>query len=130
MPQLLSLRTVLRDALDVMSIRIETLLAQMVVSDLDRAEAWYTAVFEGPPGTRPMDGLIEWRLFPHAGVQVFEDADRAGRSTMVVEIGDLEAVAKRLAGVGIEHGDPEPVTVGRVLQLTDPDGNRLVFTGP
>ena len=112
-----------------MSIRIESLMAQMVVSDLERAEKWYTAVFEGQPDARPMDGLIEWQLSPQAGVQVFEDGDRAGRSAVVIGGGELDALARRLTSVGIDVGAPEPVTVGRVLQLTDADGNRLVFTG-
>lgn len=112
-----------------MSIRIEILLAQMIVSDLDRSEAWYATVLEGQPDNRPMAGLIEWQLSPHAGVQVFEDADSAGQSTLVIAVGDLDALAKRLASSGIEHPDPQAVNVGRVLQLTDPDGNQVVFSG-
>ena len=112
-----------------MSIRIENLLAQMTVSDLDRSEARYTAVFEGAPDNRPMAGLIEWQLSLDAGVQVFEDAERAGQSAVVIAAGDLDALAKRLPNSVIEHPNPEPVSVGRVLQLTDPDGNHLVFSG-
>ena len=112
-----------------MGIRIDNLLAQMIVSDLERSEAWYTTVLEGEPGNRPMAGLIEWQLSPHAGVQVFEDAERAGQSAMVIAAGDLDALAKRLARSGIHHLDPQAVSVGRVLQLTDPDGNQVLFSG-
>ena len=112
-----------------MSIRIENLLAQMIVSDLDRSEGWYTTVLEAEPDNRPMPGLIEWQLSPHAGVQLFEDGERAGQSAMVIAAEDLDALAKRLASSGIAHPDPKAVNVGRVLPLTDPDGNQVVFSG-
>lgn len=68
-------------------------LASLAVSDLDRAEAWYGALFGREPDTRPMDGLLEWHLPGGAG------------------------------------GGPAQATSSRILQLADPDGNRVVLTG-
>lgn len=39
-------------------------------------------------------------------------------------------MAARLDLVGIEHEAPQEATTVRVLPLQDPDGNRIVFTGP
>ena len=39
---------------------IRSVLAQCTVSDLERAEQWYTRLFNGPPDARPMPGLLEW----------------------------------------------------------------------
>lgn len=108
---------------------LRRLLAQSVVTDLQRAERWYAALFDGPPQARPMDGLLEWHLGDSFGVQVWLDPARAGRSAMVLEESDLDALAARLDDAGLDHDGPQPVTASRVLVLTDPDGNQVVVTG-
>jgi predicted enzyme related to lactoylglutathione lyase len=104
-------------------------LAQATVSDLGDAERWYTALWERGPDARPMPGLLEWHVGDASGMQVWSEPDRAGRSTVVIGTDDLDAVADRLATAGVAHGGAEPGGGGRVLQLADPDGNRIVLTG-
>lgn len=108
---------------------IQRLVAQAVVTDLEAAERWYTTLFDGPPQTRPMDGLLEWHLQDLFGVQVWLDPDRAGRSTIVLDESDLDAFAARLNAAGLDHHGPQAVTASRALILTDPDGNQIVATG-
>jgi hypothetical protein len=107
----------------------QRLLAQAVVTDLAVAERWYAVVFDGPPHDRPMDGLLEWHLGASFGVQVWLDPERAGRSAMVVEESDLDTLTDRLSAAAVEHDGPQPGGGARVLILTDPDGNQVVFTG-
>jgi hypothetical protein len=105
------------------------LLAQAIVTDLEVAERWYAALFDGTPQARPMDGLLEWHLGDSFGVQVWLDPARAGRSAMVIEESDLDALAARLGASGLDHDGPQQVTASRVLVLADPDGNQVVVTG-
>jgi hypothetical protein len=105
------------------------LLAQAIVSDSEVAERWYTALFEGPPQARPMDGLLEWHLGDSFGVQVWRDPERAGHTAVVLDESDLDALAARLVAAGIEHDGPRTVTSSRLLTLSDPDGNQVVITG-
>jgi predicted enzyme related to lactoylglutathione lyase len=105
------------------------ILAQSTVSDLGTAERWYTALWERGPDERPMPGLLEWHLDGSAGLQVWSEPARAGRSTVVIGTDDLDAVADRLAAAGVDHEGVQPGGGGRVLQVTDPDGNRIVVTG-
>lgn len=105
------------------------LLAQAAVTDLEVAERWYATLFDAPPHTRPMDGLLEWHLGASFGVQVFLDPVRAGRSTLVLDESDLDVLASRLSAAGLGHAGPQPVTASRVLRLSDPDGNQVVVTG-
>jgi predicted enzyme related to lactoylglutathione lyase len=107
-----------------------SVLAQTTVDDLDRAERWYAALFGRRPDSRPMDGLIEWHLSDAAGVQVWREPERSGRSTVLLGADDLDAVAGDLSAAGIAHDGPEPGGSGRVLRLADPDGNRVVLVGP
>jgi predicted enzyme related to lactoylglutathione lyase len=104
------------------------LLAQATVADPTSAEAWYSTLFGRSPDSRPMDSLIEWHFGEHFGVQVWVDPDRCGRSSIVLSADDLDAEAKRLSDAGIGHDGPQQVTSSRVLQLEDPDGNRVMLT--
>jgi len=106
------------------------MLGNCTVSDVARAEHWYARLFGRSPDQRPMDGLLEWHLAPGYGVQVYCEPERAGHSTLVLEVADLEAQASRLLESGIEHHGPQPGGGARILQLQDPDGNRVVLASP
>lgn len=108
---------------------ITGVLAQSTVSDLAAGERWYSTVLGRGPDVRPMPGLIEWHLGDTFGVQVFEEAGRAGNSSMVLDESDLDALADRLAAAGVDHDGVQQVTSSRALMLADPDGNRVVFVG-
>jgi hypothetical protein len=63
------------------------------------------------------------------GVQVWAEADRAGCSSVVITVSDLDAVADHLKAVGLTDATPTEATSSRVLPVEDPDGNRIVFAG-
>jgi hypothetical protein len=109
---------------------ITRLLAQMTVTESAEVEAWYTKLFGRAPDAKPMPGLLEWHLTDSFGVQVWAEADRAGTSCMVLDESDLDDLAARLDRIGIEHEGLQAATTVRILPLQDPDGNRIVFTGP
>lgn len=108
---------------------IRRVLAHCTVTDLDRAEEWYTRLFGREPDARPMPGLIEWHLGASFGVQVWSEPERAGKSSVVLDETDLDAAAARATEVGIHHDGPLPGGGARILPLADPDGNRVVLTG-
>jgi catechol 2,3-dioxygenase-like lactoylglutathione lyase family enzyme len=111
-------------------VAITGLLAQSTVSDLARAEQWYTRVLGSPPDARPMPGLLEWHLAEHYGLQVWSEPQRAGHSSVVLDESDFALLIRHLDDVGIDHEGPQDATSSRILRLLDPDGNRVVFTGP
>lgn len=108
---------------------IAGILAQCTVSDLRSAEQWYSDLLGRAPDSRPMDGLIEWRLGDGFGLQVWSEPDRAGRSSVILEETDLDAATARATAAGVRHDGPQPGGGRRILQLTDPDGNRVVLIG-
>ncbi len=75
-----------------------------------------------------MEGLLEWRFGPGAGLQVWSEPDAAGRSGCTVAVADLDATAQRLTAVGVTHAGVEQASSVRILRLADPDGNRVVLT--
>ncbi len=106
------------------------LLAQMTVTSSTDAETRYAKLFGRAPDARPMAGLLEWHLADSFGVQVWAEPARAGHSTMVLDESELDDVAARLDRAGIAHPPPQDASSLRVLVIDDPDGNRIVFTGP
>lgn len=83
-------------------------LANCTVTDLDRAEDWYTRLFDREPDARPVAGLLEWHLGEGFGVQVWFEPARAGKSAIVLDETDLDAAAARLSAAGIDHDYPRP----------------------
>lgn len=63
-------------------------------------------------------------------MQVWAEPDRAGHASMVLDESDLDARADQLTEGGVPHDGPQDATTSRILPLVDPDGNRIVFTGP
>jgi catechol 2,3-dioxygenase-like lactoylglutathione lyase family enzyme len=105
------------------------LLGQSTVGDVVRAEEWYTRLFGREPDARPMPGLLEWHLAPTFGLQVWSEPERAGRSSVVLDVDDLDAAVRHLDAAGIAHDAPQDASTVRILPLEDPDGNRVVLTG-
>ena len=106
------------------------LVAQATVSDLAVAEPWWTALLGRAPDARPMAGLLEWRPVGGAGLQVWQEPGRAGRSTVVLGIEDVETEVARLREAGLQPVGAQPGGGGQVVELRDPDGNRAVLFCP
>lgn len=111
-----------------MTTTIDRMLAQSTVKDVTASEEWYSRLFGREPDERPMPGCLEWHLNDLVGVQVYADPERAGRSTVVLEVSDVDDAAKELDRAGIAHPEPSDATKVRVMMVDDPDGNRVVFS--
>ena len=75
-------------------------LAGIMVSDLTTAEAWYEQLLSRPADARPMDGLAEWKLADGGWIQVFQDKDRAGSSSVTFLVSGLDDQLAELKGEG------------------------------
>lgn len=104
--------------------------ASLTVSDLEAAVTWYAQVFGREPDTRPMDGLAEWQFADAAAVQIFAEPDRAGGSSAVLGVDDLDAQLAALDAAGIAHEPATDATFVRLATVDDPDHNRIVLTEP
>lgn len=105
------------------------LMANCTVSDESVGEAWYSRLFDRGPDSRPMPGLLEWHLGDGFGLQVWAEPDRAGHSSVLIEVDDLDSVVGRLVAAGVDNHGPQPGGGRRILVVEDPDGNRVVFAG-
>jgi predicted enzyme related to lactoylglutathione lyase len=112
-----------------MTMHVSTVMAQLIVSDLDRSVAFYTKLFGRVPDANPMEKLQEWHFDDAGAIQVYEEPGRAGGSGATLHVDDLDAVVVALDGAGIEHEPVADATFVRIVQLSDPDLNRIVLSG-
>lgn len=109
---------------------ITHVLAVVPVSDLERAGAWYEALFGRPADNHPMPSLVEWQVTDADWVQVTVDTDRAGSGLLNFAVDDLAATRDELATRGVDTAEIQPVNKGVELSAaTDPDGNAITLIG-
>lgn len=111
--------------------QLRHVLAVVAVTDLDRADRWYEALFGRPADNRPMPSLVEWQVTAGGWVQVYVDPERAGRSQLNLAVDDdLAAARTELAGRDVAAGEILEASKGvRLLPLEDPDGNVVTLLG-
>ena len=105
---------------------INNVLAGVAVRNLDAAQRWYEQLLSAP-GARPMNEVAEWKLAGGGALQVFEDADRAGKSSITLAVSDLDAQIAALETAQIPIGKRSASDAVKTAIIEDPDGNRIVF---
>jgi predicted enzyme related to lactoylglutathione lyase len=104
---------------------IDKVLANVAVDDFASALTWYERLLGHPADVAPMEGLAEWHLAEGGGIQVSDDEDRAGSSSVTLVVTDqLAALKAEGIPVGPIQGTPGLV---KVATVTDPEGNRITF---
>ncbi|RFB88787.1 lactoylglutathione lyase [Rhizobium leguminosarum bv. trifolii] len=110
--------------------RIQRIYAALATASMDRAEHFYTRLFEREPDDRPMDGLIQWRGIAGANIQIFYDKEHAGSGRLTVVVPKIDEVRKTLEKMGLKLTGELEGDYGRIAQLADPDGNRITLAEP
>jgi catechol 2,3-dioxygenase-like lactoylglutathione lyase family enzyme len=106
---------------------IKNALAGVASRDLDAAVAWYTKLIGRAPDDHPMPEVYEFS-FPGGGwVQIFVDADRAGKSSLTLTVDHLDETIARLRSDGIACGEPTRSDYVDTSALRDPDGNQVIL---
>jgi hypothetical protein len=106
---------------------IETIFAHVSCGDLATSASWYEKLFGKAPLRRPMPGLAEWQFSESAEVQLFEDKQHAGHSTVTLGVLPLEPERLRLEKAGLKPGPIEQTKDFYIMRVRDPDQNLIVF---
>jgi hypothetical protein len=108
-------------------VAIVNALAGIMVSDLTTAEVWYEHLLSRPADVRPMEGLAEWKLADGGWIQVFQDTERAGSSSVTFLVSGLDDQLAELKAKGISIERTTTSDYLKTATVTDPAGNRVVF---
>lgn len=110
--------------------QIPAIYAALATANMDRAEQFYTQLFERRPDDRPMDGLIQWRGIAGANIQIFHDQENAGSGRMTVVVPKMDHARRSLEEIGVSTSGENQGDYGKIAQVTDPDGNLITLAEP
>lgn len=104
------------------------ILAGIASSDLARSRGWWTRLLGREPDAVPMPSDVEWH-FASGAIQLVDDAENAGHSSVTLGVDDVDAELAAIAGRGLEVPEAQTVPSGqfRIALLKDPDGNTVVL---
>jgi len=106
---------------------IATIFANVSCRDLATSEPWYEKLFGCAASRHPMPRLAEWHFNDSAEVQVYEQREHAGHSTLTLGVLPLEAERGRWVDAGLEPGPIEEADDYFIMRIRDPDQNLVVF---
>ncbi|WP_433872682.1 VOC family protein [Saccharopolyspora sp. CA-218241] len=106
----------------------DSVCAVVSVVDFQSAQTWYSTLFGRAPDLVPVDGVAEWKLAENAWLQLGEDPERAGKSTVVIGVRDLAEQLEAVRAAGFAPGEIETIPgLIRMSTILDPEGNAVNF---
>lgn len=107
---------------------IDSVIAVLPVKKQAEAVAWYKKLLGRGADIVPIDGVAEWQLAKTGWLQVTTDPERAGNTTVVITVIDLDAQRAACAEAGVSIGEVvEYPDIVRMAEVIDPDGNKITF---
>ena len=106
---------------------LKNVLAFIAVRDIDEAIRWYRIVLGREPDVRPMEDLAEWKFDGGSWLQVNENKQLAGRSSITLVETDMDERMDMLIKAGIKPKSFAQGSAVSVVIVADPDGNQVVF---
>jgi len=116
---------------------VRDVYAAVAVDDIERARAWYTAVFGREPDAAPMGGLYEWHSGEHClqlvalaairEIQRLPQWGARGSSSVTLVVDDAKVLADRVLGAGgrqVSHFDGPAFAT---TSIEDPEGNLVTL---
>lgn len=110
------------------SANIINVVAVVPVETHARATAWYARLLGREADLVPVEEVAEWQLAENAWLQVGTDPERAGNTTVVIGVVDIQVQHRLCTKADISIGEiVEYPDVIRMAETLDPDGNKVVF---
>jgi len=107
---------------------IDSVIAVVPVKNQARAVEWYKKLIGREADIVPVEDVAEWQLAENAWIQVTSDPERAGSSTVVVSVIDLDAQLAACAEANVSTGEVvEYPNIVKMVDVIDPDGNKISF---
>ena len=106
---------------------LKNALAFIAVRDIEASTRWYKMLLGREPDTQPMKGLAEWQFEAGGCLQVNENKQLAGRSSLTLVETDLDDRINKLKKAGTESQIGHAGGARRRRHNHDPDGNQVVF---
>jgi predicted enzyme related to lactoylglutathione lyase len=112
------------------SITVQGIYACASVSDFEGALSWYETFMGRPADDQPFPGMAQWRNMGSAGLQLWQDEERAGKGIITIVVPNLAEERERLAAAGLTLVNEAEGDFGAVAQIFDAEGNRINLSEP
>ena len=107
---------------------INGVISVIPVKEFDKALDFYSRLFSRNPEIVPMDGVAEWQLLQGAWIQLSFDPEKAGSTTVVITVTDIDEQHHFCKSNGLPIGDViEYPEVIKLADVSDPEGNKVSF---
>ncbi len=107
---------------------INSVIAVVPVRDQEVAVGWYKTLLARDADIVPVEGVAEWQLAENAWLQVTADPGRAGSSTVIIGVDDIDAQCNACTAANVSHGEViEYSGIIKMIEVTDLDGNKVAF---
>ena len=101
----------------------KNVLAGVAVKDLKAAIDWYSQLLGRGPDQQPMKEVAEWEFSGGGWMQVFENVQQAGSSSVTLVETDVEERIADLKARGIPLSSAIKSDSVAIAIIADPDGN-------
>jgi hypothetical protein len=110
------------------SSNINSVIAVVPVRDQDTAIGWYKKLLGRDADVVPVEGVAEWQLAENAWLQVTADPERAGSTTVIIGVDDIDAQCNACAEANVSHSEVvEYPDIIKMIEVIDLDGNKVAF---
>ena len=107
---------------------VSSVVAVVPVGDHPRSTGWYAKLLGRQADLVPMEDVAEWQLADRAWLQVTTDPERAGSTTVIIGVADIQVQRKLCAKADVPLGETvEYPDIIKMAETLDPDGNKIVF---
>ena len=101
--------------------------AGIMTEDITTAKEWYGKLMGRKSDYNPMKILHEWN-FKNGGVlQLVEDKERAGYSSITIMVDNIDEISKDLVEKNLSDGKISNGEIAKTLTIDDPENNRITF---
>jgi predicted enzyme related to lactoylglutathione lyase len=110
------------------SANVRNVVAVVPVKDHQKAVGWYAKLLGREADLVPADEVAEWQLADSAWIQVSADPERAGHTTVIIGVIDIDVQRSSCEKAGVPPGEviEYPATI-KMVEIADLDGNKVVF---
>ena len=107
---------------------LDSVVAVVPVTNQVAAVTWYKALLGRDADVVPTEDVAEWELAAGAWLQVTTEPERAGNTTVVLVVSDIDAQRAACAAANVALGDlTEYPGIVKTVDAIDPDGNKVTF---